>query len=82
MTKRKEHTATAAVGRASYTPAEVASRNSVSVATIYNAINAGRLRVANLGGGVRGALRITPEQEQEWLVSCSEAQPEQTATAS
>lgn len=57
-------------GRASFSIKEVAERNGVSVGTVYNAIKAKRLQVINLGTGARGAVRVTPEQEQAWLHAC------------
>lgn len=66
MVKEKE------IGRASFSPAEIAERNRVSKETIYRAIKLGRLKTSHLGTGARGCQRVTLQQEQEWLVLCAQ----------
>lgn len=58
------------VGRASFTPAEIAARNSLSLTLVYRALRVGTLKGSNLGAGLRGGIRVTPKQESEWLELC------------
>jgi hypothetical protein len=54
-----------ALGRASFSPAEIAMRNGVSARFVYREIKAGRLAVARPGAGTLS--RITVEAERLWL---------------
>ena len=67
------------VGRASFTPLEIAERNNISETTVYTAIRRGRLKVSNLGEGGKGAIRITPEQEHDWHLLCAKEKQAQHA---
>lgn len=53
--------------RASFTVAEIAGRNAISLATAYRAIHTGALQVVRLGSGNKPLIRVTPQQEAEWL---------------
>jgi excisionase family DNA binding protein len=55
----------ALVERRTYTPKEIAKRNSFSVSYVYGQIQKGSLRATRAGG--TGQMRVTPEDEAAWL---------------
>jgi len=55
------------VGRASFKLSEVAERNSISPATVYRHVSEGLLKVVCFGSGKRPVMRVTPQQEADWL---------------
>ena len=54
-----------AVGRATYTVAEIAARNSVSTRHVYSEIAAGKLTATRPGNGT--LVRVTPRDETLWI---------------
>lgn len=52
-------------GRRSFSPAEIAKRNKLSVSYVYKEINLGRLKASRTGGF--GPMRVSEEAESAWL---------------
>jgi len=57
------------VGRSVYLLREIAERAGLSVSQVYREVDAGRLKVLKLGTGSKPVMRVTAEDEAEWLES-------------